>query len=148
MRAASPALAALAIAASALAGCVPTATCDLRMVVTDDPGIRALPQDAEPVVTPADLDPLGWQVIPDDGSGLGDGVAFRLVPEARDRLAAVTEANVGRYLAVEVGGEVVSVPMIASSIPDGEVLLTGASDDAGFVERFRPCLPIELLPTG
>jgi hypothetical protein len=46
-------------------------------------------------------------------------VRFQLTPEGRTRFAAVTNANVGRRLAIIVNGTVMSVPVIREEISGG-----------------------------
>lgn len=137
-----------AVLVIAMLGCVPSAACDLVIVPAGGPELDHVPADVEPIVSAADLDPLGWRIVPDDGSGLGDQVAFRLRPEGAERLAAFTRANIGGWIGIAIDGAVVAVPMVQAPIEDGDVAISGASDDEGFVERFRSCLPTELLPTG
>lgn len=126
------------LAASLLGACAPAAPCDLVIVGTDDPGLLAIPSGALPVVVGSDVDPSGWQVIPDDGSGAGDQVAFRLKPEAAARFAAFTGTNVGRYIAIAVNDRVVAVPMIQAAIEDGEVAIS--LRDQTDIDAFAPCL--------
>jgi hypothetical protein len=129
--------------AIANAGCLPAAGCDLTMTLTDDPSLAALPVDAVPEVVAADVDPDGWRVEPDDGSGAGDLVVLRLRDDAADRFAELTAANVGRYLAIAVDGRVVAVPVIQAPIEDGEIALSLASSDTS---GFASCLPVDLVP--
>ena len=129
----------------AISACVPSVACDLTIFPADGPDLDEIPAGAPAIVTAADIDPLGWRVIPDDGSGLGDQVGFRLRPEATERFAAFTRDNVGEYLAITVEGRVVSVPRIEGPLDDGDIVIAGPRG-GGWIEGFRSCLPVELLP--
>ena len=139
------ALVAVLLLVGVAGACIPSASCTLVIFPTDDPSLLEVPEDVAPIISPEDLDPAGWAVLPDDGTGNGDAVSFRLRPAAAERFAAFTRAEVGGFMAVAIDGRVVSVPEIAAPIEGGDVILTGAGGD-GFVEQFRPCLPAELLP--
>ncbi|NLT73103.1 MAG: protein translocase subunit SecD [Chloroflexi bacterium] len=52
-------------------------------------------------------------------------IAFALDGEGVDVFAEHTAANIGKYLAIVLDGEVISCPVINSSIPDGEGIIEG-----------------------
>jgi preprotein translocase subunit SecD len=60
-----------------------------------------------------------------------------LRPEAADRIADHTRENAGSYLAVALNGEVVSAPLIMSTIEGGVIQLEG-TDPTEFA-AFAPC---------
>ena len=127
------------------AGCsLPKAPCNLVIAAVDDPSVQEIPPGAEVLATAADVDPAGWAVS-DDGNGQR-AVDLRLKPEAAQRFAEHTAANVGGFLAFAVDGVVVSAPTINGPIEDGAVSISGGALDTDIVEAFGPCLPIEIQP--
>ena len=54
----------------------------------------------------------------------GRTVDFTLSTQGKDLFAEHTAANVGRYFAIVLDGEVISAPVINSSIPNGQVQIT------------------------
>jgi preprotein translocase subunit SecD len=60
------------------------------------------------------------------------GVSLQLNPQAGSRFAQLTQANVGRLLAIVLDGEVFSAPRINERIPRGTASITGSfsADDA------------------
>jgi preprotein translocase subunit SecD len=134
----------LAVAGLLGAGCsVPAPPCDLTIAAVDGPDVVRIPADAEILATAADVDPAGWAVV-EDGQGQ-PAVDLRLQPEAAERFAEHTAANIGGFLAVAVNDVVVSTPMIQAPIEGGAVTISG-NFGTDVVEAFRPCLPIEILP--
>lgn len=131
-----------------LGACIPPTACSLVIVPTEDPALTKLAEDVVPIVSPDDLDPSGWAIVEDDVDLGAPRVSMRLRPEAAERFAAFTRANIGGFVAVAIDGQVISVPQIMSPIEDGEIVLSPGQDEAAFLESFRPCLPIDLLPAG
>jgi preprotein translocase subunit SecD len=133
------------LAAGLLAfGCsIPVAPCDITIAATDDPDVQRVPADALILATAADVDPAGWAVT-DDGNG-SPAVDLRLKPEAAERFAEHTAANVGGFLAIAVDGVVVSVPSIDQPIEGGAVTISGGGD-TDIVEALGPCFPVEIRP--
>lgn len=56
-------------------------------------------------------------------------VELTLTPEGRNRLAALTRANIGRRLAVVVNGDVVAASIIGAEMADGRVMIDGNYTD-------------------
>ena len=140
------AVGAIVVAGLLGAGCtLPKGPCNLVIAAVDEPDVQQIPADAEILVTAADVDPTGWAVS-EDGNG-SPAVDLRFKPEAAQRSAKHTAANVGGYLAIAIDGTVVSVPVINGPIEDGAVSING-SIDTDIVEAFAPCLPIEIRPPG
>jgi hypothetical protein len=132
------------VVASLGAGCsVPVPPCDIVIASSDAPDVDRIAPDAVILATAADVDPTGWSVVGDD-DGL-QAVNLRLKPEAAERFAEHTAANVGGFLAIAVNDVVVSTPSVMGPIEGGEVTISGGGDD-DVVEAFRPCLPIEIRP--
>ncbi|WP_395679189.1 SecDF P1 head subdomain-containing protein [Inquilinus sp.] len=52
-------------------------------------------------------------------------VSLVLNSAGRDRLAAFTETHVGKILAITVDGELLTAPVIQSTIPNGRLQITG-----------------------
>src|SRR5262249_19012591 len=65
-------------------------------------------------------------------SGAAPHVALEFNPEGAKTFASLTEANVGRNLAIVLDGMVQSAPVIRSRIPDGHAIIEGnfSSEDA------------------
>jgi hypothetical protein len=57
---------------------------------------------------------------------LGPVVLIHLGPDQRERFAALTETYVGHRIAVALGDEALSVPILATAIPGGRVQITAA----------------------
>ncbi len=141
----------IAIAAAAttlLVGCSPITLplpCDLMIVAlpadsTLQPG-DPLPAEPHQIIAgPGDFDALRSsirQTLP-----AGDvSLDLQLRGAAIGRVARHTEDHLGEPMALLINEEVVAVPIIDSSIPDGAISVAPAMDDAeGFVERFRGCV--------
>jgi hypothetical protein len=62
----------------------------------------------------------------DDRDGPRVGVGIRFTPEGAVRFAELTEANVGRSLAIVVGGRVVCAPVIRGPIRGGRAEISGS----------------------
>ena len=60
-----------------------------------------------------------------DGPEKRPTVAFQLTPEGAARFAALTKANIGRRVAIMVGGRVVSAPRIQTEMSDGSGAISG-----------------------
>jgi beta-lactamase regulating signal transducer with metallopeptidase domain len=69
-------------------------------------------------------------------------VAFSLTPEGRDRLAALTRANIGHPLAVVVNGTVVTVPIVREAMLDGKGEING-----NFTQAEAGALAAEMMGT-
>ncbi len=137
----------LVVAVAVGAGCtLPGGGCDLTIAAVDDPGIEALPADAEVLVRPADVDPNGWVLTEDPDVGLV--AELRLRPDAAERFAQHTRDHLGGFIALDVDGVVVAVPSIESPIEDGQLQVSFANADDGAREAIQSCLPVELAPPG
>ena len=133
---------AMALGATVGACSLPGPGCDVSITAVDAPDRPAIPADAELLVTSADVDPASWRILQEAGGT--PTVVLRLRPEAAQRFADHTRANVGSFLAVEVDGTLVETPMIMSAIEDGEIQFS-SDVDTDIVEAFRGCLPVEIL---
>jgi hypothetical protein len=102
-----------------------------------------LPPEAEIIVGPDGVDPTGGSVPANE---LGPTVLIKLRPAGAEALAVYTAANVGEFMAIAVDGQVVALPVITSAIEGGEMLLSAQIGDDTFVERFRGCVPTEVMP--
>jgi len=130
------------ILAASTAGCsVLAGPCDVTIAGIKDTDIdgvgKPLPDDAVILARPADIDPAAGHVL-----GEVDGVAnvvLQLRPEAAARLKTHTTANVGHYLAIAVGGEVVAVPGIMAAIDNGDLQLSGAPDGPSIAVPLAGC---------
>jgi preprotein translocase subunit SecD len=60
-----------------------------------------------------------------DGPDKRPTVAFQLTAEGAERFAALTKANIGRRIAILVGGRVVSAPRIQTEMSDGSGAISG-----------------------
>jgi preprotein translocase subunit SecD len=60
-----------------------------------------------------------------DGPDKRPTVGFQLTPEGAERFAALTRANVGRRIAILVGGRVVSAPRIQTEMSGGQGAISG-----------------------
>lgn len=71
-----------------------------------------------------------------DYSGVSPHVAIEFNDEGTKRFADITDANVGRNLAIVLDGVVQSAPVIRSRIPDGHAVIEGqfTSEDAKFLK--------------
>jgi len=52
-------------------------------------------------------------------------VVFSLSPEGAKKFAMITEANVGKRMAIVLDGKILSMPLIRERIPGGQVRITG-----------------------
>jgi preprotein translocase subunit SecD len=118
--------------------------CDLMIVAlpadsTLQPG-DALPADPQVIAGPGDFDVLRSsikQALPGGDVSLD----LQLRGAAIDRVARHTEDHIGEPMALIINGEIVSVPIIQSPIPDGALSVSPATDDAqAFTERFAGCV--------
>lgn len=119
--------------------------CDLMIVAlpadsTLQPG-DPLPAEPHQIIAgPGDFDVLRSsirQTLP-----AGDvSLDLQLRGAAIGRVAGHTKAHLGEPMALLINGEVVAVPIIQSSIPDGAISVTPDTADAdAFVQRFRGCV--------
>ena len=118
--------------------------CNLMIVAlpadsTLQPG-DPLPADPQVIAGPADFDDLRSsikQTLPGGEVSLD----LQLRGAGIGRVARYTEDHLGEPMALVINGEVVSVPIIQSPIPDGALSVTPATDDAqAFTERFAGCV--------
>ena len=145
MRRLATGLAAMVLPAVLSVACtIPATGCALTIAAAPDAVVGGpLPPDAEIIVGPDEVDATGGSVPANE---FGPTVLIKLRPAGAEALAAYTAANVGEFMAIAVDGQVVSVPVINVAIDDGQMLVTGTIEDQGFVERFRGCVPTELMP--
>ena len=119
--------------------------CDLMIVAlpadsTLQPG-DSLPAEPHAVIAgPGDFDAVRSSIR--QGLPAGEvSLDLHLRGDAIGRVARHTEDHVGEPMALLINGEVVSIPIIQSSIPDGAISVTPDTDDAdAFIERFRGCV--------
>ena len=93
-----------------------------------------IPPDMQRLVGPEDID---WAASRLD-VGNPPVLLLSLRPAAATRIADYTRDNAGSFLAVAMNGQVVSAPMIASTIEGGQIQLEG-TDPAEFA-ALRPCV--------
>lgn len=67
-------------------------------------------------------DVVAFSPFPADGNE-GYGILFQLKPNAARRLAAVTSANQGRYLAAQANGRIVDVVLIDQPVNDDKIVI-------------------------
>ncbi len=77
--------------------------------------------EQQPVVSADDI----VDARPDFARNGPPAVWILLDPLATERFRQVTSDNIGKSLAIVLNGEVISAPMIQSSIPNGEIYITG-----------------------
>ena len=87
----------------------------------------------EQLVGPEDIDSAASSLDPGDPPVLQRS----LRPEAAERIADYTRESAGSFLAVALNGQVVSAPMIASTIEGGVIQLEG-TEPTEFA-AFAPC---------
>ena len=118
--------------------------CDLMIVALPadsalQPG-DPLPANPQVIAGPTDFDALGSsikQTLPGGEVSLD----LQLRGAAIERVARHTEDHLGEPMALIINGEIVSVPIIQSPIPDGALSVSPATDDAqAFTERFAGCV--------
>jgi SecD-like export protein len=135
-------LGALVLGACSSAPLQPLQPCNLTMIAVppgvlitaDDP----LPANSQILATPGDFDLEGTRIEPDQSGSLS--LILRLRGDAVGRLAAHTTAHTGDLIAIVLNGDVVSVPMIAATIADGEIAISGPSSDGdALASRFSGC---------
>ena len=103
------------------------------LMTEDDP----LPPNSRVLATPGDFDLTGTKFEADQ---MGPMVILRLRGDAIDRFAAHTAAHTGDLIAIVLNGDIVSVPMIAAAINDGEVAISSpTSNGDAFVSQFSGC---------
>ena len=118
--------------------------CDLMIVALPaDSTLQAggaLPEDSLVIAGPGDFDALQSsikQTLP--GGEVTLDLMLRGV--AIDRVARHTTEHVGEPIALVINGEVVSVLIVMSPIPEGAISVTPDSDQAeGFAQRFAGCV--------
>ena len=145
-------MAALVIAmAAGLGACsLPTPGCDLTIgAIGDVTAVKVgdtLPADALILALPQDIDPFGGAAAtsPEEGPSID----IRLRPEAAQRLAIHTAGHIGEGLVLAIGGTVVAVPMILSTIDGGSIRISGPGNDPEWLARFEGCVPAVLIPPG
>ena len=93
-----------------------------------------------PEVTTKDV--VSFNPFPSDAGGDDYGIVFRLNPNAATRLAAITNANQGRWLLSEINGRVVDGVLIDKQIDDGFLVVwKGATlADVKLFDSFLPRL--------
>lgn len=69
--------------------------------------------------------PLGY-AGPTLSSTGSHAVAFEIVAHKQEAFAAFTEANIGKRMAIEIDGEILAAPTIASRLPGAGVMEGGA----------------------
>ena len=141
-----PLIAAALVVVSLLVGCSSLKLplpCDLMLLaVPADVTLAAgdpLPAERDVIAAPGDFDPSRSKIRTDpSGANVLD---LRLRGEAVPRLAAHTAGHIGEPIALVINGEIVAVPVVQSSIPNGEITLTPATiDNVDFSERFEGCV--------
>ena len=88
----------------------------------------------------ATKDVISFNPFPSDAGGDDYGVVFRLKPNAATRLAALTNANQGRWLLAEINGRAVDGVLIDKQIDDGFLVVwKGATlADTKLFDSFLP----------
>lgn len=138
--------AAAVVAGSLLVGCSSVTVplpCDLMILaVPADSTLEAgdpVPAEPDVIAAPGDFDPSGSAITTDPGGA--NVLDLRLRGDAVPRFAAHTAAHVGEQIAIVVNGEVVAIPIIESSIANGEISITPATtDNDAFAKRFEGCV--------
>jgi hypothetical protein len=90
------------------------------------------------------LDMVSFSPFPaDNGEGLG--LIFKLKPNAANRLAAITSANLGRWFISQVNGRGVDAVMIDKPVTDGVIVIwKGASEaDVAILDKKLPRIGAE-----
>ncbi len=87
------------------------------MPFEEGPNVTFLAVERTPVITGQDLRDARAMSRTGDGTGVYE-IAFTLGPDGAERFGVWTGANVGRYLAIVLNGEVRSVPYIQGQITD------------------------------
>lgn len=95
-----------------------------------------------PEITTKDV--VAFSPFPSD-VGDGYGIVFKLKPAAVNRLAALTAANQGKWLIVQVNGRVVDGVLIDKQISDGFIVIwKGVTlDDVAIFDKSMPRLGAE-----
>ena len=93
----------------------------------------SIPPGLEQLVGPDDIDWAASSLDP----GNPPVLQLSLRPEAARRIADHTRENAGSFLAVALNGQVVSAPMIASTIEGGVIQLEGTQPTE--FAAFAPC---------
>ena len=133
---------AMAILAACLGACAALpSTCQLTIwpwpvdVVVPNPGDPA-PEGVEPLIIPSDVNWSASTLGPDE-NGI-DAVRLVLSPAAGARLADHSRGGVGSILVIGLNGRVVTTPMLAGPIDNGEILIQGSAADT--LLPFAPCV--------
>jgi preprotein translocase subunit SecD len=96
--------------------------------------------------TPADLLTIGGAAFPQadildaratsDGAGMPN-IFVTMTPAAAKRLASISKANIGRPIAIAIGGTVLMNPVVRDEITDGAIEISGVAtfDAAAIMAR-------------